>query len=387
MRKITPLQNKEKSFNDFLKAADINEKTAKEMLKEFDVFGEKYIGKNKSWKNIDRKEFEKMANDFFNGGGLDRIFKRGSGNNNKRRRFNWTDKQLDKLNKVKDILEELKGYKPLTLRQVYYQMVGKGFIDNKVSEYGMLSNLLKWARIDGYIDWEDIEDRVRVYHDLTGWLKANDFIEASQKQFLTGYKRDLLQTQEKYIEIWIEKDALSSIFIKVAEAFTIPVVVCRGFSSISFLNDFKTRLGYKKDKEAIMLYFGDFDPSGMEMLEAMETTLRDELNLSNIEFKRVALLKDDIFKYQLPHNPNALKRTDTRADKHLKKYGELAVELDALRPDILEAKIKTAINNELDSAVFSRELAEYENELDELSNLKKDIELFIKTKIISAEKD
>ena len=49
----------------------------------------------------------------------------------------------------------------------------------------------------------------------------------------------------------------------------------------------------------------------------------------------------------MPHNPNALKRSDTRAKKHLEAYGELAVELDALRPDVLEQKMETAIEAEV----------------------------------------
>jgi hypothetical protein len=86
-----------------------------------------------------------------------------------RRMWVWTSHQLGKMEKVKTILEELKDYKPLTLRQVYYQLVSKGFIENKKSEYGMLSNLLKWARIDDYISWDDIEDRIRVFHTLKMW--------------------------------------------------------------------------------------------------------------------------------------------------------------------------------------------------------------------------
>jgi len=66
-----------------------------------------------------------------------------------RHHLKWTSLQIDRLNKIRDILEELGDYKPLTLRQIYYQLVGKGYIENKVSQYTMLSNLLKWARIDG----------------------------------------------------------------------------------------------------------------------------------------------------------------------------------------------------------------------------------------------
>ena len=155
-----------------------------------------------------------------------------------RRQFKWTEKQFDKLNKVKVILEELQEYKPLTLRQIYYQLVGKDYIENNKSQYTMLSGLLKWARIDGYISWDDIEDRVRVLHSGAGWSDNEQFIKDELNNFLAGYRRDLMQTQDKYIEVWIEKDALSSIFKRVTLPYCISTVVCRGFSSVSFLNNF-----------------------------------------------------------------------------------------------------------------------------------------------------
>jgi hypothetical protein len=298
-----------------------------------------------------------------------------------RRIFKWTDFQLDKLNKVKTILEDLKDYKPLTLRQVYYQLVGKGFIENSVSQYTMLSNLLKWARIEGHISWEDIEDRVRAFHDLTGWDRSETFVKASLNHFLTGYKRDLLQTQDKFIEVWIEKDALSSVFTRVAGKYTIPVIVCRGFSSVSFLNDFRERVETHEGKAPVMLYFGDFDPSGMEMLEAMKTTLKDEFGINGIEFKRVALKKEDIFTYKLPHNPDALKKKDTRAKKHVEAYGELAVELDALRPDILEGKIKNGIEVELDIDLFNIEVGKQDEEAHKLKQMKAKAERFFRKEL------
>jgi len=101
--------------------------------------------------------------------------------------------------------------------------------------------------------------------------------------------------------------------------------------------------------------------------------LKEEMGINNIEFKRIALLKEDISKYKLPHNPNALKRTDTRAKKHLESYGEIAVELDALRPDILEQKIETAIKNELNAKAFNSELKKHKKELDKLNELKQKV--------------
>jgi hypothetical protein len=106
------------------------------------------------------------------------------------------------------------------------------------------------------------------------------------------------------------------------------------------------------------------------MLEAMKTTLSDELKVGAVEFKRIALLRDDIFTYKLPHNPSALKKTDTRAKKHLKAYGNLAVELDALRPDIMEQKIEDAVKAEItDFGVFDTEVDLYNKERDDLKVL------------------
>lgn len=287
-----------------------------------------------------------------------------------RRPWSWTSKQVDKLNKAIQVLDELSDYKPLTLRQIFYQFVGNNWIENTQSQYGMLSKLLKNARIDGYIPWEDIEDRVRAYHDLTGWYDSQHFTQAHLKNFLSNYERDRMQTQEVYLEVWIEKDALSSIFTRVASKYTVPVVVCRGYSSASFLNDFKTRLSQHANKRPVMLYFGDFDPSGCNMLPTMQTTLEDEMGVMGVEYKRISLSEQDITDYQLPHDPRAIKAKDTRAKKHVQAYGSLAVELDALPPDILTQKIRNAIENEIDLNLFHLEQGEEQAEIDKLNTVK-----------------
>lgn len=71
-----------------------------------------------------------------------------------------------------------------------------------------------------------------------------------------------------------------------------------------------------------------------------------------------------------------LRLADTRAKKHLETYGNLAVELDALRPDILERKIKDAIEAEIDIEAFNNEVEKHNEELDKLNNLKKRVMRF-----------
>lgn len=300
-----------------------------------------------------------------------------------RRKWSWTTKQIDKLNKVQGVLSDLCKYKPLTLRQVYYQLVGCEYIENKNSEYVMLSKLLKNARNQGLISWDDIEDRVRVIERGEGWTDKIDFVGYELSRFLEGYRRHLVQDQDKFIEVWIEKDALRTIFSRLTSQYCISTVVCRGFSSASFLNDFRNRvlLAREHGQQPVMLYFGDFDPSGNEMLPAMRETLEEEMGLGGIEFRRIALTIDDIEKYNLPHNPKALKKKDTRAKKHVDQFGYLAVELDALHPRVLEEKIVDAIENELNMNNFDNQRIISYSEIDYLSKLKTEIQHLISDKI------
>lgn len=60
------------------------------------------------------------------------------------------------------------------------------------------------------------------------------------------------------------------------------------------------------------------------------------------------LTPDQVREYELPTNPDALKHTDTRAKKNVQRFGNLVVELDALRPDALEGLVGGAMERWLD---------------------------------------
>jgi len=158
-----------------------------------------------------------------------------------RRLWSWTNKQEVKLEKVKAVLNSLRNYWPLTLRQVYYQLVSQGVIENKTTEYVMLSTLLKHARLDSLVSWDAIEDRMREAGLNRGWEDKTDFVTGELYSLLSGYRRHLQQGQSSYIELWVEKDALSSIFQRVADPYCVPLCTCRGFSSVSFLQEQRSK--------------------------------------------------------------------------------------------------------------------------------------------------
>ena len=112
------------------------------------------------------------------------------------------------------------------------------------------------------------------------WQSADDFKQSHFEAFLNGYRRDLMQSQPLALETWIEKDALSEICDRVAREYRIPVILARGFSSISFLNDCRDRANAASQPTKI-LYLGDLDPSGYEMLPSMLHTLQNEMHLGD----------------------------------------------------------------------------------------------------------
>lgn len=284
--------------------------------------------------------------------------------------MNPNTKSYKILLEVKTILNELEEYWPLTLRQIFYQLVSKGIIENTTSRYTMLSNLLKNARLENEIPWETMEDRGRIFEDHTGFIDKSSFINNELYWFLNGYKKNLLSDQDRAIEIWIEKDALRTVFNKVAENFSIPVVVCRGFSSISFIKNYVDRIQkHKYSKFPTILYYGDLDPSGWQMPITLRETLQNNFYLSPSIY-RGALNEDQVNIYNLPNNPDALKLTDTRSKNFVKQFGNLAVELDALHPQDLTEIVKNDIISCIDVDRYNDKVREYTMEIDQVKELK-----------------
>lgn len=257
---------------------------------------------------------------------------------------------------AREILIELHGYWPLTLRQVYYQLVARQIIPNNAKEYFKLSKILATARIMGLIEWEAIEDRARGIQNAPTYDSGREYADLVLNA-LNHYNRNKVQSQEKRIELWVEKDALSRICFRVASNYGIPVVTAKGFSSVSFVHDLAVRVK-NSSVPTVVLYFGDLDPSGYAMLPTMTQTLHTEMDVPEDMFQgvRCALTLDQVRKFKLPHNPDALKQADPRAKAYVAQFGEMAVELDALTPAALEYIIKVSIEEVLDLSTYADEL-------------------------------
>lgn len=313
-----------------------------------------------------------------------------------RRNWIWTTKNEARAETVLSVTDELRTYWPLTLRQIYYRLLAQGhfqipdwqtrktgMIQPLANSYNALSTLIKWMRIDDKLPWKALEDRTRSISDKRGYSDIEEFVDTEMDWFLNGYTRCLIQGQEVHVEVWFEKEGLSKIFHDTIHPYCIRGVVCRGYQSVTFIADFYKRAvnAMNNGQKPIVLYFGDLDPSGVQMLEATQETLEDELGLLGVEFHRVALNPDQVEEYDLPRDPTSAKKTDTRYKKYAERYGDLAVEIDALHPERLKQIIKHSIESVVDMDLFEQQEEVEEMDQDKLESLRNEIIPMINEKI------
>jgi hypothetical protein len=179
------------------------------------------------------------------------------------RNINFRADSLTKIEKMVDIIHEYQNQNlRLTARQLYYQFVSRDLIQNTPAEYKKLTALLTDARYAGIVDWEAIEDRGRVPERSPEWSNLTSLIEAA----LRGYRLPRWQGQNKHVELWVEKQALAGVLWPLAQEFHVTLMVNKGYSSASAMYVAAQRIQEDAQLENIILYLGDHDPSGEDMV-------------------------------------------------------------------------------------------------------------------------
>jgi len=160
------------------------------------------------------------------------------------------------------------------------------------------------------------------------------------RQTARFYRKDLWADHADYVEVWIEKDALAGVVHEVTDTYDIPLMVSRGYSSVTFLQAAGSAIDHI-GKDTHIYHLGDYDPSGVDAANKIEAGLREFAPSTDITFTRLAVLPEQIEEWALPTRPT--KRTDTRA----KSFGQHSVELDAIPPDRLRLLVEGAIDKHL----------------------------------------
>ncbi|KKM90224.1 hypothetical protein LCGC14_1240740 [marine sediment metagenome] len=233
---------------------------------------------------------------------------------------------------------EGKGF-VLTLRQLYYQFVSRGFLVNTQASYNRLGFIMTDARLAGLIDWNAIIDRTRNQVANPHWGSPVEILDTCASQFLI----DRWGTQKNRVEVWIEKEALVGVIEGTCADLDVPFFSCRGYTSASEM----WRMGYermnrfaKAGQHNIILHLGDHDPSGMDMTNDIIKRLT-LFTGKEVDLRRLALNMDQIEEFNPP--PNFAKPSDKRYKKYKEEYGENCWELDALEPGYMAGLIEKEV--------------------------------------------
>jgi len=335
---------------------------------------------------------------------------------------------LGRLVTINGIISEYQkqGY-VLSLRQLYYQLVSRDIIPNKQAEYAKLSTLLKEGRMAGIVDWAAIEDRTRQPYSPAAFDSPEEILDIAIRQFQLPRQAG----QSQYVEVWVEKDALSGVLKRVTAPYHVPILVNKGYGSASAMFDAyeRFRKAIKAGQKCTILYLGDYDPSGIDMIRDVKTRvlemlmndnylcdtiayealekdeeekentgyflrhmLEDEYNDYSDENKdcldeygdfdvnkawikdqfgvrAIALTREQIDLYKPP--PNPAKLTDPRSKKFIAEKGSTSWEVDALKPEVLNAILDTNIRGLIDIDKYKKQLELEKGHIKKLEGLTK----------------
>jgi hypothetical protein len=234
------------------------------------------------------------------------------------------------------LCEIVEAMRPMTVRQVFYQATLWNIVEKTEAGYDKVQIDLAQMRRAGVLPYNWLADSTR-------WQrKANTFdsVEQALQQTAQLYRKALWTDTDCYVEVWLEKDALAGVILPVTSLYDVPLMVARGYASLSFLHgaaEFISRL----DVPTHIYHLGDFDPSGVNAGEKIEETLREMAPAAEIHFERIAVTPFQIQHWNLPTRPTKL--SDSRA----KGFGEISVELDAIEPDLLRSLVSETIDQHL----------------------------------------
>jgi len=249
------------------------------------------------------------------------------------------------------LLEIVEENKPMTVRQLFYQMVTKQLIDKTEKAYDTVGRLATQMRRSGELPYSWLADSTRWMRKPASHNSLESFLEEQQ----TFYRRDLWQDQDAYVEIWLEKDALAGVLMEATRKWDVPLMVCRGYASLSFLNSAAETIR-DVNKPTFLYYFGDCDPSGRDIPRAVEASLREMAPGADITFEVVAVTDQQIEEMNLLTRPT--KSTDSRA----KNFVGESVEVDAIPPKDLIQLCRSCIEQHISGPELVRhrriELAE-----------------------------
>jgi hypothetical protein len=255
----------------------------------------------------------------------------------------------------KALFDILEADHPQTVRQVFYAMTVRQLIGKNEKEYdSTICRLLGDMREEGDIPFEWVADNTRWKRRPVTHTGLSDAVW----NLAQTYRRNLWDDAEDYVEIWVEKDALAGVIVEETDPLDVPLMVAKGYTSKSYAYGAAQDIAAEMErlKRINIYHLGDSDPSGEDAARDVEAKLRrytQKLRTGEdveIHFRRIAVLDEQIERWNLPLRPN--KAGDSRTKKFHRQAG--SVELDAIPARELRKLVRDCMMEHVDEDLHAR---------------------------------
>jgi len=269
-------------------------------------------------------------------------------------------KTRDLLDGIRSVLIEYRVHLPLTIRQVFYRLVGVYSFPKDEHAYRRLSETLNRARRAGIISWGALRDDGIRWEDHAGWTGPDHLVQTFLRE-AEHFTLDRQHGQPRRLMFAVEAEGMVPQIARIARPYGIDVHSTGGFDSVTAKYALAQHLGRYDATE--VLHIGDHDPSGIHlftsMAEDVQAIARDlDLN-RDIKFSRLVVTPEQITLYSLPTAPP--KPTDQRS------FDGDTTQAEALPPDILAKIVQAAITDRVDMNVYHGVLAAEQKTRSQLS--------------------
>jgi hypothetical protein len=249
-----------------------------------------------------------------------------------------------------DLIEAMhaaaKVAQPITGRGIGYKLFTAGLIASMAkSEMQRVYRLLKVAREQGDIPWEWIVDETRSIERTSTWATPAEYARCVAR----SYRRDFWDQQPLRCEGWSEKGTVRGVLAPVLNQYAVGFRVMHGFSGATTVYEVSQD---DDGRELIVLYVGDFDPSGLFMSEEDLPKRLSKYDGDQVELRRTALTREHV--HGLPSFPATDKRKDPRYRWFRANYGDRCWELDAMDPNDLRDCVEQAIVELIEPVAWER---------------------------------
>jgi hypothetical protein len=291
------------------------------------------------------------------------------------------------------ILNDLREFWPVSERQIHYNLLNEPPLkhaskpnsryQNDHASARALSELVTRARIAGLIDEDAIDDETRPIVEWRTYRDTGAFIEDQLRRFMTGYWRQVMQSQPNHIELLVEKNTIAGILNDVAGEVAVPMTSGRGFASYPPRAKMRNRFHQSGKNKLVIIIVSDFDPAGEAIAESFARSMRDDFEIEEVFPIKAALTHKQVTTMtDLPPSlepPKPTGKSGKGANTHypqwLRKYGrnQGAYELEALAPAVLQRVVRETIDSVIDHDLYNADVREHRSEVQKIAGVRKAI--------------